>query len=88
MAILNTSNDGFKIAEEDLRLRGPGDVFGVKQSGDIEYRIADIYRDADILKEAYAAADGIIQQDPSLEQPEHQQLRRISDEYLEKGRIA
>ena len=88
LAILNTSNDGFKIAEEDLRLRGPGDVFGVKQSGDIEYRIADIYQDADILKEAYAAADGVIQRDPSLEQPEHQQLRRISDEYLEKGRIA
>ncbi len=88
LGILNTSNDGFKIAEEDLRLRGPGDVFGVKQSGEIEYRIADIYRDADILKEAYVAADGIIQQDPMLEQPEHQQLRRISDEYLEKGHIA
>ena len=87
LAILNSSNDGFKIAEEDLRLRGPGDVFGVKQSGEIEYRIADIYRDADILKEAAEAASKIMKQDPGLEQPEHQKLRRISDEYLEKGYI-
>ncbi len=87
LGILNSSNDGFKIAEEDLRLRGPGDVFGVKQSGDEEYRIADIYRDADILKEAFSAADSIIRKDPELELPEHQQLRRASDEYLEKGFI-
>ncbi len=87
LAILNSSNDGFKIAEEDLRLRGPGDVFGVKQSGDVEYRIADIYNDADILKDASAAAAKIMKQDPELESPAHQQLRRISDEYLEKGRI-
>ena len=87
LAILNSSNDGFKIAEEDLRLRGPGDVFGVKQSGDVEYRIADIYQDADILKDASAAAARIIEQDPELENAEHQQLRRISDEYLEKGYI-
>ena len=87
LAILNSSNDGFKIAEEDLRLRGPGDVFGVKQSGETEYRIADIYRDADILKEAAAAASKIMKKDPELENPEHQRLRRISDEYLEKGYI-
>ena len=87
LAILNSSNDGFKIAEEDLRLRGPGDVFGVKQSGDVEYRIADIYQDADILKDASAAAARIMEQDPELENTEHQQLRRISDEYLEKGYI-
>ena len=87
LAILNSSNDGFKISEEDLRLRGPGDVFGVKQSGEIEYRIADIYRDADILKEAAEAASKIMKQDPELEQPEYQKLRRISDEYLEKGYI-
>ncbi len=87
LAILNSSNDGFKIAEEDLRLRGPGDVFGVKQSGEIEYRIADIYRDADILKDAAAAAAKIVNADPELENTEHQRLRRISDEYLEKGYI-
>ncbi len=87
LGILNSSNDGFKIAEEDLRLRGPGDVFGVKQSGDIEYRIADIYRDADVLKEASEAAESVMNKDPDLEMAENQQLRRISDEYLEKGYI-
>ena len=48
--ILNTSNDGFKIAEEDMKLRGPGDVFGIRQSGDMAFNIGDIIGDADILK--------------------------------------
>ena len=50
--ILNRSNDGFKIAEEDLAQRGPGDMFGVRQSGDISFKIGDILTDADILKAA------------------------------------
>lgn len=87
LAILNGSNDGFKIAEEDLRLRGPGDVFGVRQSGDAEYRVADIYRDADVLKEASEAVSKLMKYDPELELPENQRLRRISDQYLEKGYI-
>ena len=48
--ILNTSNDGFKIAEEDMKLRGPGDVFGIRQSGEMAFNIGDIIGDADILK--------------------------------------
>ncbi len=59
---LNTlvkSNDGFFIAEEDLRLRGPGDIFGSRQSGEMYFKIADIYNDADILKNASDAADKI-----------------------------
>ena len=87
LGILNNSNDGFQIAEEDLRLRGPGDVFGVRQSGDIDYRIADIYRDAAIMKEAAAAVKELMDRDPELDEPEHQRIRRISDEYLEKGYI-
>ena len=87
LGILNNSNDGFQIAEEDLRLRGPGDVFGVRQSGDIDYRIADIYRDAAIMKDAAAAVKELMDRDPELDEPEHQRLRRISDEYLEKGYI-
>jgi len=87
LGILNNSNDGFQIAEEDLRLRGPGDVFGIRQSGDIDYRIADIYRDATIMKEAAAAVKELMDRDPELDEPEHQRLRRISDEYLEKGYI-
>ena len=50
--ILNHSNDGFFIASEDLRLRGPGDLFGIRQSGILDFRIADVFQDASILKKA------------------------------------
>ena len=50
LSVLENSNDGFHIAAEDLRLRGPGDFFGVRQSGDIMFRLADIYQHADVLK--------------------------------------
>ncbi|MBQ7918848.1 MAG: ATP-dependent DNA helicase RecG [Lachnospiraceae bacterium] len=53
--ILNKSNDGFFIASEDMKLRGPGDLFGIRQSGDFAFRIGDIYNDADILKEVSEA---------------------------------
>lgn len=52
LEILNKSNDGFFIASEDLKLRGPGDMFGIRQSGDMEFKIGDIYTDAETLKEA------------------------------------
>ncbi|MBR0171510.1 MAG: ATP-dependent DNA helicase RecG [Lachnospiraceae bacterium] len=55
--IMKESNDGFKIAEEDLRQRGPGELFGLRQSGALAFRIADIYRDADLLTMAAAYAD-------------------------------
>ena len=50
--VLKNSNDGFYIAEEDLKLRGPGDIFGVKQSGDIEFKLADMYADVELFKAA------------------------------------
>jgi ATP-dependent DNA helicase RecG len=50
--ILNTSNDGFYIANEDLKMRGPGDFFGVRQSGDMLFQLGDIYNHADVLKQA------------------------------------
>ena len=50
LKILNTSNDGFKIAEEDMKMRGPGDVFGIRQSGEMEFNLGDVIGDADILK--------------------------------------
>lgn len=55
--ILNTSNDGFYIANEDLKLRGPGDFFGVRQSGDMLFQMGDIYNNADVLKMANEAVD-------------------------------
>lgn len=56
LGILNRSNDGFYIANEDLKLRGPGDMFGLRQSGLIEFKLGDIYNDAQILKDANDAA--------------------------------
>lgn len=61
--ILNKTNDGFKIAEEDLKLRGPGDFFGVRQSGELDLGLADIYTDAAMLKAAADAADMVIEKD-------------------------
>lgn len=59
--ILNKTNDGFKIASEDLRLRGPGDLFGIRQSGLMNFKIADVYQDAKILKQASEAADWLLE---------------------------
>jgi ATP-dependent DNA helicase RecG len=56
LEILNKSNDGFFIAGEDLKLRGPGDIFGIRQSGDLDFKLGDIFTDASILK---AAADAV-----------------------------
>lgn len=75
LEILNRSNDGFHIASEDLKLRGPGDLFGIRQSGEFSFRVGDIYNDAGILKEAADAAGKLLQSDPCLEQPENAKLR-------------
>jgi len=73
--ILNKSNDGFKIAEEDMKLRGPGDFFGVRQSGILEFAIGDIFTDAQILKDASDAANEITDMDPELSNNENQILK-------------
>lgn len=76
LEILNKTNDGFKIASEDLKLRGPGDLFGIRQSGLMNFKIADVYQDAKILKQANEAADWLIENDhewlkklPKYEEP-------------------
>lgn len=83
--ILNRSNDGFYIASEDLKLRGPGDLFGLRQSGDMEFKIADIFTDADMLKTVSVEVNQILEDDPELEWEEHRELRRRLGEYLEKS---
>ncbi len=69
--ILNHSNDGFHIASEDLRLRGPGDVFGIRQSGVMNFKLGDVYQDAAILQKANEAATEILQKDPYLKEKEN-----------------
>ncbi|SDB09604.1 ATP-dependent DNA helicase RecG [Eubacterium oxidoreducens] len=66
LEILNKSNDGFQIADEDLKQRGPGDFFGERQSGDMGFGMADPYRDSDMLKEAAKCATELLQVDPKL----------------------
>lgn len=77
LEILNRSNDGFKIAEEDLKLRGPGDIFGKRQSGDIRFRLADIYMDSAILAKASEKAEQILRDDPELLRAENHRLKAL-----------
>lgn len=76
LQILNQSNDGFYIASEDLKLRGPGDMFGIRQSGEFSFRMGDIYTDAAVLQQASEAIDGLLGYDPELRRPEHEKLRQ------------
>ncbi|MGN0354044.1 MAG: ATP-dependent DNA helicase RecG [Muricoprocola sp.] len=73
--ILNHSNDGFYIASEDLKLRGPGDLLGVRQSGDLEFKIGDIYTDSRILQQASETVDKLMEEDPDLEKEEHRLMK-------------
>lgn len=66
LQILNHSNDGFHIASEDLKLRGQGDIFGIRQSGEFAFVLGDIYTDANILKEASDAVEQLLVSDPEL----------------------
>ena len=75
LEILVKSNDGFYIAGEDLRLRGPGDLLGIRQSGMLEFRLGDIFQDADILKKASEAAGAVLLLDPNLELEQNQRLK-------------
>jgi len=82
LEILNQSNDGFFIASEDLKLRGPGDFFGVRQSGIMGFKMGDVFTDAGILKEAAEAAGQLLKEDSSLEKEENVRLREYMEEYV------
>ncbi len=71
------TSDGFEIAEADLKLRGPGDFLGTKQSGLPEFRVADIVEDQWILEQAKSAAWKLTNDDPNLKKSEHQELKKI-----------
>ena len=74
--IMLKTNDGFKIASEDLKLRGPGDMFGIRQSGSMIFKIGDVFADAACLAEAGKAADTILMEDPELESEKYAPLKR------------
>lgn len=76
LKILNESNDGFYIAGKDLALRGPGDLFGIRQSGDLQFALGDIYRDAAVLQSASEWADKVLAEDPPLSGEEYAALKR------------
>ncbi|MEY8337225.1 ATP-dependent DNA helicase RecG [Lachnospiraceae bacterium 62-35] len=83
--ILNRSNDGFYIASEDLKLRGPGDIFGLRQSGDMEFKLADIFTDAKLLEAVSHEVDCLLKKDPELSMEENKELKGRLDRYLERS---
>ena len=86
LGIMTKTNDGFKISEEDLRLRGPGDFFGSRQHGLPETHIADLGADADTLQRAQQEATLLLAADPELRLPEHAALRdRIEQLFRENA---
>ena len=76
---MTKTNDGFKISEEDLKLRGPGDFFGSRQHGLPAMHIADLCSDMNVLQRAQTAAQQLLAADPELSLPEHEQLRLAVD---------
>ena len=87
LEILNHSNDGFYIASEDLKLRGPGDLFGIRQSGILDFKLGDVFQDAKILQNASDAATELLQEDPTLELEAHQNLKQHLQNYIRHGML-
>ncbi len=77
MNIMVSTTNGFSIAEQDLAMRGPGDLYGTRQSGVLKFKLADIVMDSGILEQTREAAQQLIAKDPSLTAPQHQPLRNI-----------
>jgi ATP-dependent DNA helicase RecG len=86
MSILTSTNDGFAIAEKDLELRGPGEIEGTRQSGELNFRLASIVQDRVILETAKNLAADIIENDPELLSAENLQLKNFLQ--LEKGKTS
>jgi len=74
--IMCKTTDGFRIAEKDMELRGPGDIAGTRQSGLLDFKLADIVRDREILQQAIEAAQKVLEMDPDLDLPENARLRQ------------
>ena len=76
LRIMTQTNDGFRIADEDLQMRGPGDFFGARQHGLPEMKIADMLSETQLVHEAGACAEKLLERDPHLRAPEHRALRK------------
>jgi ATP-dependent DNA helicase RecG len=76
MQTMCETTDGFKISEADLKLRGPGNIEGTQQSGILNFKLADIVQDGEVLREARNFALRILEEDPSLDQLKNQTLKR------------
>ena len=87
METMVSTNDGFEIAEVDLKLRGPGDLMGTQQSGVLNLQIADIVKDRDILMLARNYALQLLREDASMQKPEHATLRSVFIEMTKKKNI-
>jgi ATP-dependent DNA helicase RecG len=81
------TNDGFEIAEVDLKLRGPGDILGTQQSGVLNLKIADIVKDQEILIQARAYALSILKTDPQMINPEYKIMKEVFIELSKKKSI-
>jgi ATP-dependent DNA helicase RecG len=75
LRIMCETNDGFRIAEKDMELRGPGDIAGTRQSGLLDFKLADIVQDREILQQASQAAQQLLDSDVELESPANAALR-------------
>jgi ATP-dependent DNA helicase RecG len=86
------TNNGFEIAETDLKLRGPGDLMGTQQSGALDLLIADLGKDGELLQQAREAAQLVLEKDPLLQQPENhlilQQIESIKKAAVNWSRIS
>ena len=80
------TNDGFKIAEKDLEIRGPGDIEGTKQSGLLNFKLANIVQDKVILEAARNAAENILDNDPDMNDPLHAPVKNYIQQ--QKGKTA
>jgi len=88
MEIMTRTNNGFLIAEEDLRIRGPGEIYGTRQSGMPSFRVADLVKDMRLLEVARQEAFHLLEQDPDLSRPEHAALLEAVDRFRHRFAIA
>jgi ATP-dependent DNA helicase RecG len=88
MEIMTRTNNGFLIAEEDLRIRGPGEIYGTRQSGMPSFRVADLVKDMRLLEVARQEAFHLLEQDPDLSRPEHAALQEAVERFHHRFAIA